>query len=211
MLSVRLPLLSAVAILGMTFVANVLAGADVVVPGDAMRAASEPVRIDERVEYYRIEGRDLSALATQMKQHGPLHGSNGRRSAGVTHWEVAWSHRSQMQADGCRLVDLDVHVDIRVTLPRWEGDRGNSRSVREWRRFFASLELHEATHRQHGRDAAVAVRDALWTVPVHPTCAQLERALDRAARRQLRRYAALTRRYDMQTGFGASEGVRLQY
>lgn len=169
------------------------------------------VQVEEHVEYYRIQGRDLRELAVQMQLHGPAHSATGRRTAGTTHWSITWSHRLGMRNGQCALESLDVDAVIRVTLPRWDGDRGGRPIVREWRRFLTSLELHEATHVRHGREAASAVRDAMVAVPPQATCALLTGELARAARGQLRRFTRLTRRYDALTDYGAAQGVRFEF
>ena len=178
-----------------------------------MASAEVPARVqvEEHVEYYRIQGRDLRELAVQMQLHGPAHSTSGRRTAGTTHWSITWTHRLSMRDGQCELESLDVDAVIRVTLPQWDGDRGNSPVVREWRRFLASLELHEATHVRHGREAASAIRDAMVAAPPQATCALLTRALARTARSQLRRYTLLTRRYDTLTDYGAAQGVRFEF
>jgi predicted secreted Zn-dependent protease len=178
-----------------------------------MASAEIPARVQvaEHVEYYRIQGRDLRELAVQMQLRGPAHSATGRRTAGTTHWSITWSHRLGMRDGQCVLESLDVDAVIRVTLPQWDGDRGNRPAVREWRRFLASLERHEATHVRHGREAASAIRDAMVAVPSQATCALLTRALARTARSQLRRYTLLTRRYDTQTDYGAAQGVRFEF
>lgn len=189
-----------------------LAGFFALLSTASAEAASSPppVRIDERVEYYRIEGQDHRELYEQMRALGPVHASSGRRGVGDTRWTVTWTQRGAMVDGQCRLADLEVVAEIRVMLPQWSGERGNRPLVREWRRYLASLEEHEEGHRRHGREAASAIRDAIWALPPQPDCATLERAVNRVARQQLRRYAALTRRYDAQTDFGATQGVHLQ-
>ncbi len=169
------------------------------------------VHLEERVEYYPIHGQDLRELAVQMQLHGPTHVSTGRQSAGTTLWSISWSHRLEMRDGRCALDSLDIYAAIRTTLPRWDGDRGNGPTVREWRRYLSSLRLHEATHVQHGREAAEATREAMLAVPPQETCALLARALQRAAQGQLRRYTRLTRRYDALTDYGATQGVRFDF
>lgn len=172
--------------------------------------AAAGVIVDERVEHYHVDGQNAVELAGQMQSLGPLDPKIGRRSAAYTHWNVSWSQLSQMQEGRCRLVDLVVRVEIVLTLPQWEGSEGNGPMAREWRRFMASLQEHEAVHQQHGREAAAAVHDVLLEVEPQPGCRGLERAINQAAREELKRYAAMSRQYDARTNFGASQGTQLR-
>lgn len=169
------------------------------------------IRVADRVEYYRIEGRTARELVAQMELLGPLGSVTGRRAAGYTDSEVAWGHAHEMREGACRLVDLDVSVTIVTTLPEWVRPRsGRSALTVQWKGFLASLRQHEATHRQHGLQSASAVQHAILAIPPQADCRRLELAIGRAARREIRRYAALSRQYDALTEFGAKEGVRLK-
>ncbi len=172
--------------------------------------ASPDVLINEQIQYYRIEGSSPNDLAEQMQARGPVQPLTGRRSNALTYWTVTWSHHGESHEGGCRVSDVDVMVNIVMTLPQWAGEQGNQPLAREWRRYASSVQEHEYVHRQHAREAAIAVRNALWAVPYQPGCDELERAMNRAARKELKRFAALSRQYDAQTGFGTTQGARLR-
>jgi predicted secreted Zn-dependent protease len=175
-----------------------------------VEAPTAKVSIEERIVRYRIFGRSALELAEQMRQHGPQHALGGRRLAGSTDWHVTWSYQSLPRHGRCELLSVTVGAEIVITLPEWSGARVESELAREWRRFYAGLEQHEAGHVRHGREAALAVRDAMLAATAQPDCKLLRRALDNAARAQLRRYASLTRRYDAETDFGLEQGVQLR-
>ncbi|MEG3792704.1 DUF922 domain-containing protein [Lysobacter sp. CCNWLW3] len=176
----------------------------------AAEAPTAEVEIEERVARYRIFGRSALELAGQMRQYGPQHAYGGRRLAGSTDWHVTWTYQSMPRGDRCELISVTVGAEIVTTLPEWSGARVDSELAREWRRFYASLEEHEAGHIQHGREAVLAVREAMLATRSAPDCKLLRRALDNAARAQLRRYTGITRRYDAQTEFGLRQGVQLR-
>ncbi|WP_082607241.1 DUF922 domain-containing protein [Lysobacter sp. Root983] len=179
-------------------------------PCAAQDAPTAEVSIEERIATYRIFGRSALELAGQMRQYGPQHAYGGRRLAGSTDWNVTWTYQSLPRRDRCELISVTVGAEIVTTLPEWSGARVDSDLAREWRRFYKSLQAHEAGHVQHGREAVIAVRDAMLARRSAPDCKLLRRALDDAARAQLRRYTGLTRRYDAQTEFGLRQGVQLR-
>lgn len=170
----------------------------------------ESITVDDRIEYYRIEGRTARELVAQMELLGPVGSVTGRRAAGYTESEVAWEHSHEMREGACRLNYLDVSVTIVITLPEWvRPTRERPALAAQWKGFMANLREHEATHRQHGLQAAAAVRQAILAMPPHADCRSLERAIGKAARQEMRRYAAEGRKYDALTEFGAKQGVRL--
>ena len=171
---------------------------------------SESITVDDRVEYYRIEGRTARELVAQMELLGPVGSVTGRRATGYTQSEVVWEHSHEMREGACQLNYLDVSVTIVITLPGWvRPRRAPPALVAQWKGFMANLREHEATHRQHGLQAAVAVRQAILAMPPHADCRSLERAIGKAARQEIRRYVAAGRKYDALTDYGAKQGVRL--
>ena len=179
-------------------------------PCAAAEAPTAEVMIEERIDSYRIFGRSALELAGQMREYGPQHAYGDRRLAGSTDWHVTWTYQSLPRRDRCELISVTVGAQIVTTLPSWSGARVDSDLAREWKRFYASLETHEAGHIQHGREAVIAVRDAMLAIPAAADCKLLRRALDNAARAQLRRYTGITRRYDADTEFGLRQGVQLR-
>lgn len=167
------------------------------------------IHVEDRVEYYPIEGRTARDLVVQMESLGPIRSVTGRRAAGYTASEVQWEHSHEMREGSCRINYLDVSVTVVTTLPKWVTKHGEAGLAAQWKAFTARLLEHEATHREHMLLAAVAVRRAILAIPPQADCRSLERVIDRAARQQTRHYAAESRKYDALTEFGAKQGVRL--
>jgi len=170
---------------------------------------TQGIEVTDRVEHYRIEGERARELAAQMQQHGPLN-HFGQHANGLTSWQVEWSHTSEMRDGTCRLIALKVNTTVVTTLPQWQPPRQvRPALVRQWDKFLVKLQQHEAAHRQHGLQAAIAVREAAQAIPPQADCHALERAIASAGRREVRRYVAESRKYDVLTNFGLKEGVRL--
>ena len=174
-----------------------------------MSVSDADVHVEDRVEYYPIEGRTARDLVAQMDALGPIRSVTGRRASGYTASEVLWEHSREMHEGTCRVRHLDVSVTIVTTLPKWVAKHREPGLTVRWKGFMANLLAHEATHREHMLLAAAAVRRAILAIPPQSDCRSLERAIDRAARQQTRHYAAESRKYDALTDFGAKQGVRL--
>lgn len=171
--------------------------------------AAQGIEITDHVEHYRIEGTTARELSVQMQQLGPRN-DLGQRANGLTRWQVEWSHASEVSSGACRLTSMKVSISVVTTLPQWQPPRqAQPALVRQWEQFLVKLQQHEATHRQHGLQAAEAVRETVQAVPPQADCHALERAIASAGRKEVRRYVAESRKYDALTNFGLKEGVRL--
>lgn len=170
---------------------------------------AQGIEIADRVEHYRVEGATARELTEQMQHRGPLN-DVGQRANGLTHWQIEWTHASEMSDGACHLTALKVHIEVVTTLPQWQPPLQVKPSlIRQWEKFLIKLQQHEATHREHGLQAATAVREAVQAISPQVDCHLLERAIARAGRKEIRRYAIESRRYDTLTNFGFKEGVRL--
>src|SRR3546814_20712810 len=67
--------------------------------------------------------------------------------------------------------NLEVRLDIEVTLPEWEpANRVPEAQRARWSRALAALELHEATQRVNARAAADDARSRILDLDIHPHC-----------------------------------------
>src|SRR3546814_1468478 len=96
----------------------------------------------------------MDELRAQLRHDLPsAHGGNGAH--GRTRSDIRIAYDLERMDRGCRLRNLEVWLDIEVTLPDWRPDRTPPKWQRErWGVALAALERHEATHRAHARAAA---------------------------------------------------------
>ena len=177
---------------------------------DTSASPSGSITVDERIEYYRIEGRTSVELAAQLERLGPGRALGCKRSTALTRWELDWNHGAEMRGGMCQLVALDVQVSVVITLPQWSPSPPvDRRLVATWRAFMARLREHEDVHRRHGLQAAQALQHAVAILPPQSDCRSLAKAVTSAGRQEIRRYARISRAYDVDTGYGVKQGVRL--
>ena len=170
-------------------------------------AHNEPV-VREAVDYYDISGTTARQLRAAINRAGPVT-PGGKRGDGETRFNFQWQYEVLPQRDPCRLTKFIVFVDLSTTLPRWSGKSQSSSSlVQRWEKYLAALMRHEAGHKEIGLRAAAAVQERMTALPDQPTCADLERAIEEAAKEVLKQHDQDQDRYDTQTRNGQLQGVR---
>lgn len=185
----------------------------VLAAGAASSAPPSPgdrVRIVDRIERYAIVGASSSELMRQMRELGPVDPPSGKRMHGFAEWRVSWSYQYAPGRGGCRLTQHEVELDVVITLPEWrDKDAADGRMQAGWADFLHKLEEHERGHRAIGVEAAHAVDAALAEAPGRSDCDGFGERLDSVAERAMDRYLRADAEYDMRTGHGQTQGVRL--
>jgi len=144
-----------------------------------------------------------------MQRRGPL-AAPGRRSWGYTWWELRTEYILTSTKHGCQIARPRVHAEIVTTLPQWTREEGASVQLRlQWRQMLRSLLRHEKVHQSHAILAANASTDRLGKIEPQASCQVADRLAQRVLHDTFSMYKSLSQSYDETTGFGASEGVRL--
>ncbi len=168
-------------------------------------AGPSSIRINERVTHYAIAAGSIEDLREQLRHGVPSPGDHGHTSS-----DVGIRYELDMSAAGCRLRNLEVRLDIVVTLPEWRPRRQVSAAEwRRWERALAALEDHEATHRANARAAAEEARVRIQAIGPRPDCRSVRNTASRLLRRTMLKYEFRDRRYDARTRNGAEEGALL--
>ncbi len=158
--------------------------------------------------YYPIAGTTATELRSQLNQLGPSDETEGRRYDARTDWVVKWTYRYRQQSHACILQQAQTQVAVTFTLPQWQPTPRAARSlVQDWRRYQASLQLHEDGHKDHGVGAAQDIQQALRRLPPAAACAALETQIQTAARAIIRTYNQKDLEYDRVTRHGSTQGA----
>lgn len=178
----------------------------------AARAGSpdpSSVRIQEKITRYAITADSMDELRAQLRHDVPsAHGGNDAH--GRTRSDIRIAYDLERMDRGCRLRNLEVRLDIEVTLPDWRPDRTPPKWQRErWGVALAALERHEATHRANARAAAEEARSRILDIGFQPDCKSVRNMANRRLRRTVLKYEFRDRRYDARTRNGAEQGAVL--
>jgi len=177
-------------------------------PGPTAADALGRLSIASHEQYYDIEGSSAGALREAIHRLGPRDGSEARDA--LTVWTLDWTYGEAPGADGCGLRNLQVTLNVDITLPHWAPAAGTpTRLIASWRNYLQHVKLHEAGHR------AIAERNARDLVaalaPLRAaTCPAVSEAASRMAERVVAEGRARNRAYDVETKHGQTQGVELR-
>jgi len=165
------------------------------------------VIINEEVRHYAIEADSLDELRDWLRHDVP---GRGAGTHGRTWSDVRIAYELDRSGEGCRIRNLEVRLDIEVTLPEWKPANRVPEAQRErWARALAALERHEATHRANARDAAEEARDRILDIGTMSDCRSVRNRANQRLRRAVLKYEFRDRRYDARTRNGAEQGAVL--
>ena len=172
-------------------------------------AAGTRMSIVGHEQYYDIDGASAGALRDQIHRLGPRDGS-GQAGDALTVWNIESNYVVAPSADGCALRNIQVTLDLTLTLPRWTPPSAAApRLLESWRSYLQHLKLHEAGHRAIAEQNARALAAALTGLRA-PTCQELTDSASRTAERILADGRARNRAYDIDTKHGQTQGVVLE-
>jgi predicted secreted Zn-dependent protease len=180
-------------------------------PAAARTAAAPGARMSivGHEQYYDIDGASAGALRDQIHRLGPRDGS-GQAGDALTVWNIESTYVVAPSADGCALRNIQVTLELTLTLPRWTPpSTAAPRLLESWRTYLQHLKLHEAGHRAIAEQNARALAAALAGLRA-PTCQDLTDSASRTAERILADGRAKNRAYDIDTKHGQTQGVVLE-
>ena len=178
-------------------------------PESAARApAAARVAIAGREHYYDIDGSSAGALRDQINRLGPKDESGRARDA-LTVWDLEWSYHDAPGEDGCALRDVQVTLNVTITLPRWAPPATAPPGLRKsWRTYLERVRVHERGHRTIAERNARALYAALTPLRA-ATCDELHSVASRTGEEIVAEGRARNRAYDVQTKHGQTQGVEL--
>jgi len=123
-----------------------------------LMAQSGPSRDVLRVEaseaYYALPDSSLSGVIERLNRTR-LEGAGGQMSQGLTEYHIQPTWRPAGADGRCRVSDLTVTVQVRITLPSWPGQAGRpAEEQASWRAIEDAIRTHEYRHRDLTVDAA---------------------------------------------------------
>ena len=137
----------------------------------AITGCTQLTRSNVSVDYYAIDGKSTAALDREIRRKGPRI-ADGRHAVAVARIRIQPNVRYSNGTGGCRVETAKVHVDARVTLPRFIGQHRASRQVNEaWNNIDRYTRLHEAVHVEIAFRFAKVMERELLALPPKRNCA----------------------------------------
>ncbi|MGI9353445.1 MAG: DUF922 domain-containing protein [Rhizobiaceae bacterium] len=111
-------------------------------------AARAKVVLKERTTFYKVNGKTGREIFKSMIDNGPKLGGRRGHALATTEYEYDVKNIDVAIKDGrCIPLDLDIHVRVKYTYPRWTGNRGaTSVTKNAWKNFSKSVIWHEKEH-----------------------------------------------------------------
>lgn len=173
--------------------------------GTEQAEPARPVTTTVRQAPYAVAGASVDAILASMARAAPRAGDE--TFFGLTTTELSFRYRRAQERERCVVRDVRVDLAVSVEMPRWTRPDGAPYEVaRDWARFESALRRHEDQHRVLAEDGAEATRAALDHIAA-PTCAEADVAARHLADRISIETEAAHRRYDDETGHGATQGA----
>lgn len=166
-----------------------------------------PAGIDGRttVLYYDVRGSTYAELRADMRAKGPK--LDGTSFVGETRSPMGWRWKTEsMGGMSCRIREVSVAVNARITLPRWTPPADTEPGlVAEWHRFLTALEVHEAGHKDISAKAGKEIIDQVRGLS--GICAQINTRANDIARSIVERSSREQIAYDATTRHGITQGT----
>lgn len=199
--------LAALAVLGLAVLSLAVGrapAARVTVAGGGT-VAEPSLRTSLRMAPYAVTGADAPAVLASMAREAPP--AEGGVFFGLTTTTLSFRYDHRAAPQGCALANVRVDLAVTTALPEWTAPPNASYDLRrDWARFRAALERHEARHHAIGETGADEVLSALGGLSAR-TCAQADAEARRRAERTGIETDAAHRRYDEETGHGRTQGA----
>jgi len=172
----------------------------------AIPAAVIP-EVNEKYEYYDIQGGCQKDLQCQMRQKGVTL-MNGKKYDSSTSWHVKWDYGYNRSAMTCSPDSFRVVVEIVFRYPKWvPTDDAPRPLVDKWDGFMQRLVTHENGHRDLAVEAAADLARIVANLPPASTCDDLDHQVQALSKARMSKLDADQKVYDAVTNHGYTQGA----
>lgn len=165
--------------------------------------------IDFKLIHYPVSGNTLSEIKHSISVNAPSR-EGSTYYAGVTIWSLSSAYDLLPTAEGCRVDNGQVFLNVAVHLPHLANSSALSApALKEWNRFSNSLKVHEMLHAQNAyRAAANLLRKVNGTKTTVP-CPRAKIIAEQATSALITRIADFDLQLDKHTNHGSTQGAVL--
>ena len=159
---------------------------------------------DVRDVYYDVTGESVEEIRASLRRD--VHPDVDPYLA-IHRWTPTWAFTYEEDGPSCRIVDVRIDVQSVTIMPRWTAGPDTPAYLRaSWQVFIDALDEHERGHQAIAFAAMRAIHKKLVTMRALG-CGSMSAKANEAARAIFHDYRERNRRYDIETGHGATQGV----
>lgn len=171
-------------------------------------AFAQRVDIQERIEFYGIQGRTPEQLVREMQTKGPPSAFGGPGYFARAEQYFTWDLSFDVDDGVCEIDSYSVNVDMLYTLPKWtDQERGRSRLVKYWEQFEKNVFTHEQGHGDIALEVGVDISKAIAAIGPAETCDELISQAEPSIEAVMKNANARQRSYDKETQHGKTQGA----
>tara|TARA_B100000902_G_C27154010_1_gene835212 strand:+ start:165 stop:725 length:561 start_codon:yes stop_codon:yes gene_type:complete len=169
---------------------------------------AEPI-YRKSTNYYFVSGGSALILMRQFSEKGPT-GLDGDRHIFAAQWEVQWKIKYQTENQKCRPGKVTTIIGMTTTLPK-RGKKPVKTGELEvrWAGMLEAIEKHEKFHEKQARLAGKMIERAILDLEPGMSCDFVKEAASKVANKILRDQRKVSQDYDMNTNYGADQGITL--
>lgn len=179
---------------------------DTDIPQDKIDIQRE-LLVNEKYQYYDIDGTTSSQLRRQMKEGGTKW-SDGKVYAALTSWDIRY-HYDITEKDGKYCIsNVSTDVGIVYHLPRRVSTAADP-MTQTWDSYYEHLKEHEFGHKDLAVKTAREINECLKALAPFADGRVLEREAKQLVRAKLERLKKAQVEYDDETRHGETQGALL--
>jgi predicted secreted Zn-dependent protease len=152
---------------------------------------------ESAIQYYPVYGSTPLELHMSMVQNGPFNEIVQKRVYAEIHWRITWKFDYIDEPGKCRLNKFTITMPTTITMPKWmdaEGAPAETQAL--WPTVLGKIRLHEDGHKAIGMEGANVLARRLKSLPVYPTCHELNRVIRNEGERIVGEYNLANRAFD---------------
>ncbi|QDZ01920.1 DUF922 domain-containing protein [Nitratireductor mangrovi] len=164
-------------------------------------SASSAQTVSRSYSYFSIGGSTLEEIDKELAKRGPQVKSTGRRHPGATQMKFSTRLTYASNDRWCRVDKVNVTVNARIILPRWNQRRradGDTRIV--WDTLSADIKRHEEFHVQIAKRHARELEQRIGKLDRRGTCEDLKERIDRVTAYVMDKHDEAQARFDRVEG-----------
>ena len=167
------------------------------------------LQVDEKYEYYDIDGSSLEELRKKMRSNGTKW-NDGKTYAALCTWDIKYRYDVRKQDGLHSIKSATTDVSIVYRFPKWTPPATAPEPVvNSWKRYIDKVHEHEFGHRDLAVKSAEEINEALAAIGSFTSERELNREAKKAVQATLKKLKEVQIAYDDHTRHGETQGAVL--